>query len=133
MAMAASATLRSRVASVPMKLSLTICWVMVDPPCREPPPMFSMNALRHGPVVDAVVVHEVGVLGRQHRSDHQIGDLVERDRLAVALVEFAQQHPVGGVDLGQAADVGEVQHQRFHIGDPLVADVSRRCPRRWSR
>ena len=74
-------------------------------------------------VVDADVGPEVGVLGREHRRHHEVGDLLEGHRLAVALGELAEAHPVGGVHLREAAEVGEVQGQAAHVGDPGPAEV----------
>ena len=53
--------------------------------------------------VDAAVIVEALVLSRKQGADHDLGDVVDRDRLAVAFGELAEQHLVRRVDLRKAA------------------------------
>ena len=58
------------------------------------------NGPHDGRVIDPTVRHEVGVFGSEDRTDDQVGDFVEGDRLTVPLRQLAEQNPVGRVQLG---------------------------------
>jgi hypothetical protein len=63
-------------------------------------------------VVDARVLVEVRVLGREHRVDDDLRDLVERDRVAVLLErQLGDRRAVAGQD------------ERVHRDEVRLADV----------
>ena len=74
-------------------------------------------------VVDPAVGHEVGVFGAECGSNDEVRDVVERNRLAVAFRQLAQYDTIGGVDGRQPGQVGQFEGHRFHVGDPVVANV----------
>ena len=116
MAMAASDTLRRSVGSVPMKFSFTTCWVMVEPPwLAVPPPTLLTRARMMDRWSMPGWVQKSASSAESTAATDQVGDLLEGDGLAVALGELAEPHPVGGVDLGQAAQVGQVEGQRGDV------------------
>ena len=85
------------------------------------------DVLEHGPAqtahVDAAVVEEIAVLGRQEGLDHRQRDLLIRHIDAPLVREFADQRPVAGIDprrrrrpvVGQFRGVGQVMEQPGRI------------------
>ena len=60
------------------------CWVRVEPPCTTPDERaLTVSARAEADGIDAPMVEEAPVLGRQHRLDHIIGILVERHGVVV--------------------------------------------------
>ena len=63
---------------------LASCWVIEEPPWTTPPAFALVRTARNVPGdVDAEMLVEAPVLGGEHRLDQVIGQLVERDRMAV--------------------------------------------------
>ena len=81
-------------------------------------------------MIDPRVGHEVGILCREHRADDQVRDVVEGERLAVALRQLPEEHPIRGVHLGEAGEARKIQRHRFDVGEPLLPDVVDGSPRR---
>ena len=91
-AMTASLILRVAVCSEVRYSCLTYCWVMVEPPWRTPLPGDGSMAARAMPDgVDAAVLEEVPVLGRDHRLAEDVGDLLR-----------GEDHPVLRGEAGRA-------------------------------
>jgi hypothetical protein len=65
--------------------------------------------------VDRAVLVETRVLDRQQRFLHQVGDLLDRDEIAVLLAELADQHVVRRVDA--QGDLGAVVGHRIQRRD----------------
>ena len=90
---------------------------MVDAPWRcDASPKLARPARSDAHVVDAAVLVEARVLGREHRVLHDLRDLRDRHEVAPLLAEFAEQHAVGREDahrqlrpvVGEAVDLGQV-------------------------
>ncbi len=73
------------------------------------------------------MLHVLGVLGRQHGADDEVGYVVEGQWLAVALRELAEEDAVGGVQLRQLGEVGKVEGEGFDVGYPGLAEVAHRA------
>ena len=57
---------------------------MVEPPCTTPPALALVNSARNVPKeVDAEMLVEAAVLGREHRLDQMVGHFLERHRIVV--------------------------------------------------
>ncbi len=80
--------------------------------------------------VDAPVLVEVAVLCGDDRPLDEIGDVLERSRLAVAFRELAEKDPVGRVELGEPPDGRELQEIVVRVADVgrfEIFDRSERC------
>ncbi len=91
-----SRILRSKVRLSPTSRFFATCWVMVEPPWRLSPPSVVMKArvtLRH---VDAPVLEEALVLGRDERLLHELRNLGQRHPVpaAVGLEQLGEFRPV---------------------------------------
>ena len=118
--------LRSSVRSLFKNKFLASCCVIDEPPCTTPPAFALVTQRAHGAGdIDAEMLVEAAILGRQHRLDQIVGKLVERHRIVVAdaaradLVavaveeghrEFGLLQPVAVGGLAEGRD-GERQHQ----------------------
>ena len=95
----------------------------------------------HADVVDAAVLVEARVLGRQHRVLHHLRDLRDRHEVAPLLAELAEQHAVGREDahrqlrpvVGEAADLGQVRDRTTASAMPATSTTATTAATRRGR
>lgn len=79
----ASLILRSMVRSLLRNRFLASCWVIDEPPWRTPPAWALVTSARGAGDVDAEMVVEATVLGRERRLDQHVRKVFQRDRIIV--------------------------------------------------
>ena len=111
------------------------CWVIEEPPCTTPPAWALVEQRARGAgEVDAEMLVEAPVLGREHRLDQVVGKLVERDRIVVPdaagadLVAVAVEEGDRELGLLQPVVVGGLAERR---APPAPASAPGRRRRAW--
>ena len=129
-AISASLILRSKVCSLDSRKFLATCWVMVEAPCCLPRLGVGQRGAHDALGVDAAVLVEVLVLGRQEGADHDLRHRLDRQVEPALAGVFGEQRAVRRRGRGSSPAARNWRARRGPAGPGCTSSRSNRRPRR---
>jgi hypothetical protein len=96
------------------------CIVIVLPPSAFSPEIRCRTIARARPIVDAAVLEETIVFGREHRVDHLIRDRVEGERNAALLAELRDEAAIAAIDAQRHLEANVLDRRNVRQARPQV-------------